>query len=120
MTHPYLESAASKDIKINKGATFKLAFSWYDDTDTLVAVNSASARMKIKNQAGGTTAASWVSPTNITLSATAPTVTVNANASATAALTAGDYVYDLEIDFGSNDVVRILEGNCTITAEITD
>ena len=117
MTHPYLESAISRDIKINQGALYKFEFTWRDDTDTIVDITTATVTLKIVSTYGGTPVATWVSPTNITLSATAPTVTVSIPATTTAALTAGDYLYDLRIAFSTSDVVPLFEGNCIISPQ---
>jgi hypothetical protein len=55
----------------------------------------------------------------ITLGGTAGTVVINITAAQTTALTAGSYVYDLELTSGGGVVTRILEGKFVITPEVT-
>jgi hypothetical protein len=118
MTHPYIESPVVKDIKINQGARFYWAFTWKNDDDTIIAVTGKTVTLKISSTYGATPIATWVSPTNITLAATEPTIVVDVPSTSTAPLAAGDYLYDLEIDFGSGDVVRLFQGNCLITPQV--
>ncbi len=117
MTHPYLESAIKRDIKINQGALYKFEFTWRDDDDAIVDITTSTVTLKIASTYGATPLATYVSPTNITLAATAPTVTISVPATTTTSLAAGDYVYDIEIAFTSADVVRLFEGTCTITPQ---
>jgi hypothetical protein len=55
----------------------------------------------------------------ITLGGTAGTVDLLITAANTASLTAGQYVYDLELVSGGGVVTRLLEGNFKVTAEVT-
>lgn len=120
MTHPYIESAVQHDIKINQGALYKWTFTWKDSDDVIVPITGATVRMSLRTEYSAAAATvAWTSPTNITLSATAPSVTVSVIATATAAIAAGDYVYDLEIDFGAGDVVRLFEGTAVVTPQVT-
>lgn len=120
MTHPYLESAVTHNIKINQGALYKWTFTWKDANDAIVDLTGTTVRMSLRTSYDAASATvAWTSPTNITISATAPSVTISVLATATAAITAGDYVYDLEIDFGAGDVVRLFEGYATVTPQAT-
>jgi tRNA threonylcarbamoyladenosine modification (KEOPS) complex Pcc1 subunit len=55
----------------------------------------------------------------IALGGTAGTITLTIPATVTANLTAGLYVYDLELVSGSNVVSRLIEGNFKVKAEVT-
>jgi hypothetical protein len=55
----------------------------------------------------------------ITLGGTAGTVDLLISAANTASLTAGQYVYDLELVSGGGVVTRLLEGNFKVSAEVT-
>ena len=46
-------------------------------------------------------------------------ITLSLTATETAALTAGRYVYDLEMVSSGGQVTRLLEGICTVTPEVT-
>jgi hypothetical protein len=53
------------------------------------------------------------------LGGTAGTIALAAVATATAGLTAGQYVYDLEMVSGAGYVTRLVEGNFVVYAEVT-
>jgi tRNA threonylcarbamoyladenosine modification (KEOPS) complex Pcc1 subunit len=55
----------------------------------------------------------------ITLGGAAGTVTLTLAATDTANLTAGLYVYDLELVSSANVVTRLIEGNFNVKAEVT-
>jgi hypothetical protein len=55
----------------------------------------------------------------LTLGGAAGTIVITLTATQTAALTAGNYVYDLELVSGAGVVTRLVQGNVTVTAEIT-
>lgn len=55
----------------------------------------------------------------ITLGGTAGTVVITIDAGYTSKLTSGNYVYDLELTSSSNVVTRLLEGQFTVTPEVT-
>lgn len=55
----------------------------------------------------------------IVLGGTAGTVTLTIAATDTANLTAGLYVYDLELVSSANVVTRLIEGNFNVKAEVT-
>jgi tRNA threonylcarbamoyladenosine modification (KEOPS) complex Pcc1 subunit len=55
----------------------------------------------------------------ITLGGAAGTVTLTIAATDTANLTAGLYVYDLELVSSANVVTRLIEGNFNVKAEVT-
>lgn len=54
----------------------------------------------------------------ITLGGTAGTITVTATAATTAAVSAGCYVYDLELINGAT-VYRLVQGQFTVDGEVT-
>ena len=51
--------------------------------------------------------------------ATGGKINLTANPTATAAVEEGIYVYDLEIESSAGNVTRILEGQVTVTPEVT-
>jgi hypothetical protein len=59
------------------------------------------------------------SNSRITLGGTAGTVDLLVPAATTANLTAGLYVYDLELVSGGGEVTRLIEGNFNVRAEVT-
>lgn len=87
---------------------------------TPVSLASFTARMQIRATADATTTlASLVSPTDITLDDTAHTISISISATATAAYTFTSAVYDLELVSAGGVVTRLLEGNISVTSEVT-
>lgn len=85
---------------------------------TPVDLAGCTARMKIKNKAGGTEYSSLVSPTNITIDNVLKTITVTIAATATALFDFRTGVYDLELDNGGV-VTEIASGNVELVKEVT-
>lgn len=89
-----------------------------------VSLATMTARMKIKDQLGGTVLESLVTPvvsgTGFTIDDTAKTITLTISDTDTAAFTWLNGVYDLEmVDSSDSSVVAILSGNVTVTDEVT-
>ncbi len=89
-----------------------------------VSLATMTARMKIKDQIGGTVLESLVTPvasgTGFTIDDTNKTITLTISAADTAAFTWTEGVYDLEmVDNSDGSVIAILSGNITVTDEIT-
>ncbi len=82
---------------------------------------NVTARMKIKNRAGGTTLLSSVgvdAKISVTVDNNVKTITVVINADDTEALTWARGVYDLEAD-DDGTVYALLTGNVTVSKEVT-
>lgn len=108
------------NIVADQGATFTRNIHWKDADGNPVDVTDYSARMQVRQKYTSTsTVLSLVSPTNITLGGGSGTVVVTASASATAAITAGDYVYDLEMVASNGVVTRLLQGTFVLRPEVT-
>lgn len=79
-----------------------------------------TARMKVRPTVESTTVTMSITDTDgIALGGAAGTVTLSRSATQTAALTAGSYVYDLELVSGGGVVTRILQGPFVVSAEVT-
>jgi len=118
-------AAGRYDITIEQGATFSLPISYKDSNDAVIDLSSGyTARMKIKESAGGTVIASTESadsPKNtlsIALAASGNNITVSMSATNTATMDFDNAVYDLEIVSGA-EVTRVLEGKVKLSREIT-
>lgn len=86
---------------------------------TPVDMASYSARMTVKNKAGGTALATFVSPADIAIDNTNHTITLTISATATAGYTWKTGVYDLEMVSPTSVVTTIFSGNIDIVKEIT-
>lgn len=113
--------AGSFDFTIEQGATFNLAMTWEIDG---VAVNLTNwtARLQARVDVEDTeTILSLTTDANggITLGGALGTITLSRNATQTALLQTGSFVYDLELISGASTVTRLLQGELTISAEVT-
>lgn len=109
-------SAGKKDIVIEQGATFTWVNTWVG-----VNITGYTIRMQVRSDASSSVKVLDLSTTTGEIVLTTPAsgvFTVTVSATATAALTPGNYVYDLEMVNGST-VTRLLEGKCTVSAEVT-
>ena len=114
-------AAGRYDIMIEQGATFSLPISYKDSTGSvvdLVAGDGYTARMMIKESAGGTAIISLTSSSGITLASSGNNIVIEISATDTAAMDFDNAVYDLEIVSGT-EVTRVLEGKVKLSREIT-
>lgn len=107
------------DLDCYQGADFDYQLTW-SVSGSAVNVTGYSARMQVRDAADSTAVSlSLVSGTGITLGGTAGTIALSAVATATSAISAGQYVYDLEMVSGAGYVTRLVEGTFTVYAEVT-
>lgn len=110
-------SAARYNLVIDQGSDFAINFTVKEDGSAKNLTGySARAQMRTSKTASSVAATltcSITTPTNGTVTMSLPNAT-------SSALTAGTYVYDLEI-FTANDVIvtRILQGSVDLTQEVT-
>lgn len=112
------------NITCQQGATFQRQVTWTDSARDAYNLTGYTARMQVRSNVTSNTIIATLSTTagntgTITLGGTAGTVDLLISATNTAALTAGQYVYDLELVSGGGVVTRLLEGNFKVTAEVT-
>lgn len=122
-------TAVTRDLAIEQGATFRLAFTWcqsggVDGTGTPIAgtpydLTGCSARMQIRKSYSTPVLVAIVTDDGITLGGTDGTVTIDISAARTDALNVKTGRYDLEIEFPSGDVYRVLEGAVTVSPNVT-
>ena len=108
------------DLCIPQGATFSRVIKWKAD-GSLVNLTGYIARAQIRPTAASatTTLSLTTENTRIALGGTAGTITLSISATDTAALTAGRYVYDLELVSAGGIVTRLLQGIVTVSANVT-
>jgi hypothetical protein len=109
---------ANYNITAYQGATYSLDMTWKIG-GTAVNLTGYTAAMQVKENAGST--ASVLSLTNgsgITLGGTAGTIGLLVSANTMGSATPGNYVYDLELNSGSQ-VTRLIQGSFAIQAEVT-
>jgi hypothetical protein len=114
-------SAGTLNLTVEQGATWETILTWKIDA---VAVNLTgyTARLQVRTHVGAaTTVLSLTSSpaAGITLGGAAGTITLSLTAVQTAALAAGDCVYDLELVSSGGNVTRLVEGAWTVKPEVT-
>lgn len=109
------------DITILQGATFNPVITWKNkSTGVPVDLTGYSARLQVRKSASDSNKLlDLTSGDGITLGGSAGTITILVSATDTAALPAGAYKYDLELESGAGVVRRLLEGSATISAEVS-
>jgi hypothetical protein len=109
------------NIIADQGATFTRQLTWNDSSGSAVDLTGYTARMQVRTSidaAGAATLSLTTENGRIVLGGTAGTITLTAEATATQAVTAGAYVYDLELVSGST-VTRLVQGSFTLRGEVT-
>ena len=108
------------DLCIPAGASFSRVIRWKADGAN-VNLTGYAARMQIRPTAASATTTLSLTTENsrITLGGTAGTITLSISATDTAAITAGRYVYDLELVSAGGIVTRLLQGVVTVSANVT-
>ena len=105
--------AQKANITIDQGSTFSSGIDLLDDNDEPVDVSNYTARGQIRKHYSSSNAVSF------TTTLSNGSLVISLTATQTAAMTAGRYVYDLELVDPANTVMRILEGIVTVTPEVT-
>jgi hypothetical protein len=113
--------AGQYDITIEQGATFTLALTYKDGNNQVVDLTGYTAKMQVRPFARSPKVILERTSQSgkIALGGAAGTVTITATAQETAALTPGVGVYDIELYSPISTTVRLLQGDVTISAEVT-
>ena len=108
------------NMKCYQGSTFTLAPQWKID-GTYVDVTGYTAAMDVKNSASSASSIIELTSSNgrITVGTTDGKFTLTISAADTTTLSAGQYVYDLEITAPDSTVTRLLEGGFTVYEGVT-
>lgn len=103
-----------------QGATFSRVITYQGSDGVAVNLTGYTARMQVRTDHESATTLLSLTTENggITLGGVAGTVTLLATATQTAALDAGERVYDIELVNGSV-VTRLLQGCFVVDAEVT-
>ena len=106
---------------MDQGATFSRAITWQDSQAVPVNLTGYTARMQVRDEVDSASAALSLTTENsrISLGGTAGTITLLVSATDTAAVAAGEYIYDLELVSGAGTVTRLIQGCFTVDGEVT-
>ena len=106
--------AQKVNLVIDQGTTFTSNFLVNDDDGNPVNLAAYTARSQLRKHYTSSNSTSFTVEANST-----GYVTLTLTANVTTGLSAGRYVYDVELINPSNVVSRILEGLITVTPEVT-
>lgn len=114
-------AAASYDFEIEQGATLVKPIVWKDSTGTAVNLTGYTAKMQIRKSVSAADVLLELSTTNgkLTITPNTGTVTMTFSATTTAAIDWSRGKYDLEVTSSSGIVTRLIEGEITVSKEIT-
>ena len=107
-------------IVCDQGATLEVSLTYLDSDGAAVNLSGYTARMQVRTEVTAAAATLTLTTENgrIALGGAAGTVALTVPAIDTAAVAAGEYVYDLELVTGAR-VVRLIEGSFVVRAEVT-
>jgi len=117
--------AASYDFEIEQGATLIKPIVWKDSSGAAVNLTGYTAKMQIRKSAASEEVLLELSSTNGKLVLTtgsgtgAGTITMIFSATTTAAIGWSRGKYDLELTSADGTVTRLMEGEITVSKEIT-
>lgn len=106
--------ATKSNLVIDQGATFSTDLTLTDENGDALNLVGYTANSQIRKWYTSTNSVSFSTSTNTN----SGTVTLSLTANQTASLTAGRYVYDVEISDGTT-ISRIVEGIITVTPNVT-
>ena len=120
MEEPQMSCAAQTNLCICQGSNLQQKFRWLID-DSPVDLTGYTARSMFRDTADSTTVALSLTSAagTISLGGVSGTIILSASAASTSAITAGRYVFDLEMVSSTGFVKRLVEGTATFTREVT-
>jgi hypothetical protein len=114
--------AAVRDIIVEQGATFSLQItSWKDENGTVIDLTGYTARLQMRTAYSSVDAFLTLTTENggIVLGGGSGSISISASAAATAAIKQSKGVYDLEMIAPSGFITRLIQGDVTISKEVT-
>lgn len=102
------------DLIIDQGTTYSTQFTITDANSIPLNFTGYSGNSQIRKHYSSNTYYTF----GVSLSNTG-VVVLSMNSSVTGTITAGRYVYDVEVVDGSNTVSRLVEGVVTVTPQVT-
>ena len=109
-------AAGTYNFTIEQGATFTRLLT-LKENNSVMNLTGYSAASQFRSTHDSSTVAGTI--TASVTNASAGQITLSMTASATGAVEEGIYVYDVEITASSGAVTRILQGQVTVTPEVT-
>ncbi|MEO3860112.1 hypothetical protein [Acrocarpospora sp. B8E8] len=112
--------AGTYRFKIDQGATLRRILVWKKEDGTPVDLTDYTARMEIRDQAGGVLLYRLDTDNGgLTLGGEAGTITLHIPAATSTPWAWRAGVYDLELIAPNGDVVRLIQGGLQVVPEVT-
>lgn len=113
--------AGEYDLEFLQGETYTKQFIWKDSAGANVNLTGYTARMQVRQSKSSDTVLLELTTENgrITLGGAAGTIDLNLTATTTAAITWRRGLYDIELVASNGVVTRLLEGEVTVSKEVT-
>jgi hypothetical protein len=114
-------SAAIYNATIDQGATFSLTVVYKDENGVAINLTGFTAALQIRQSYSDAAAlVTLSSPSNgIAITPLTGTIVITMTAAQTGSLDEGYYVYDLEITSSGGIVTRLIQGQFTVSPEVT-
>lgn len=114
-------AAATYDFEIEQGSTLLKPIVWKDSTGAPVNLTGYTAKMQIRQSVASTDVLLEMSTVNgkISITPLTGTITLIFSAATTAAITWKRGKYDLELTSTDGAVTRLIEGQISVSQEIT-
>jgi zona occludens toxin (predicted ATPase) len=114
-------AAAQYDFEIEQGATLLKPIVWKDSTGAAVNLTGYTAKMQVRQSTSSDEVLLELSNTNgkLTITPLTGTVTMVFSAATTADIDWKRGKYDLELTAADGTVTRLIEGEITVSREIT-
>ena len=116
----YGDCPAEADLCLPQGQTLQQSFRYKSD-DVVVNLSGYVGRAMFRETPDSATVALSLTTANggVVISAAGGLVTLSASAASMSAITAGRYVYDVEIESSAGVVKRLVEGVAKVSREVT-
>ena len=109
-------AAGKYDFTLEQGATFSREIT-VQDSGSAMNLTGYTPRMQMRSTHDSSTIALTFTAT--VTNASQGKISLTATDTVTSAVEEGIYVYDLEIESSGGTVTRLMEGNVTVTPEVT-
>ena len=103
------------NLYVEAGATFTRTITYTNNDGTLFNLDGYTAALQVRETVASTSADITVEPT---IDVEAATLTWTFTAAQTSALTKSKYVYALELTHTNGTVIRLVEGDITVSPEV--
>jgi hypothetical protein len=109
-------AAGTYNFTLEQGSTFSRVIT-VQENSAAMDLSGYTARMQMRSTHDSSTVT--LSFTASVTDATGGQITLSSSATTTAGIEEGIYVYDLEIESSAGTVTRLMEGQVTVTPEVT-